>query len=71
MKKILTNMPGVNEGEGKTFDTNKLRSRDLKATLLSLGYGVTRVDGSYIEYKDLSRLQRMAVRAIAKKVLTD
>jgi hypothetical protein len=28
---------------------NKLRNRNLKATLLSLGYGVTRVDGSYIE----------------------
>ena len=42
-------MSEVGEGEGKVFDTNKLRNRDLKATLLSLGYGVTRVDGSYIE----------------------
>lgn len=28
---------------------NKTNTRDLKATLLSLGYGVTAVDGSYIE----------------------
>lgn len=28
---------------------NKERNRDLKATLLGLGYGVTSVDGSYIE----------------------
>ena len=29
--------------------TTKLRNRDMKATLLSLEYGVTDVDGSYIE----------------------
>jgi hypothetical protein len=29
--------------------SNKERNRDLKATLLSLGYGVTAVDGSFIE----------------------
>ena len=28
---------------------NKERNRDLKATLLGLGYGVTAVDGSYVE----------------------
>jgi len=28
---------------------NKTRNRDLKATLLDLGYGVTAIDGSYIE----------------------
>ena len=28
---------------------NKERNRDLKATLLGLGYGVTKVDGSYVE----------------------
>ena len=44
-----TDTSGVSEGDGKVFDVNKLRNRDLKATLLSLGYGVTRVDGSYIE----------------------
>jgi len=30
-------------------DSNMLRTRDLKATLLSLGYGVTKMRGSYIE----------------------
>ena len=29
---------------------NKRRNRDLKAALLSMGYGVTAVDGSYIEH---------------------
>jgi len=33
---------------------NKMRNRDLKAALLSLGYGVTAVDGSFVEnYSDL------------------
>jgi hypothetical protein len=32
--------------------TNKERNRELKATLLKNGYGVTRVDGSYIENFD-------------------
>lgn len=31
---------------------NKLRNRDLKATLLTLGIGVTKIDGSYIENFD-------------------
>tara|TARA_R110001583_G_scaffold14076_1_gene59380 strand:+ start:795 stop:1409 length:615 start_codon:yes stop_codon:yes gene_type:complete len=30
-------------------DTNMLRSRNLKAMLLSMGYGVTKMRGSYIE----------------------
>ena len=30
-------------------DTNRLRSRDLKATLLALGYGVTKMRGTYVE----------------------
>lgn len=34
-------------------DINKLRRRDLKALLLRQGYGITAVDGSYIEnYRD-------------------
>jgi len=33
-------------------DTNLTRNRDLKATLLSLGYGVTKANGSYIEDYD-------------------
>jgi hypothetical protein len=32
-----------------TRDINKLRTRDLKALLLRQGYGVTAVDGSYVE----------------------
>ena len=35
--------------EGKTLEINKRRARDLKAIFLSMDYGVTRVDGSYIE----------------------
>jgi len=35
--------------EGSALQTNRRRSRDLKASLLSLKYGVTRVKGSYIE----------------------
>ena len=40
---------GAVEGENTVHQTNKRRNRVLKATLLSLKYGVTRVDGSYIE----------------------
>jgi len=36
--------------EGETaLDKNKIRNRDLKATLLKFGYGVTAVQGTYIE----------------------
>ena len=46
------------EGEaalrGAILGANKLRNRDLKATLLSLNYGVTKVKGSYIEDFDTS-----------------
>ena len=35
--------------EEDVLSLNKRRNRDLKATLLTLGYGVTRMDGSYIE----------------------
>ena len=35
--------------QGITLKINKTRNRDLKATLLALKYGVTRVKGSYIE----------------------
>jgi len=35
--------------EGTTFQVNRRRSRDLKAAMLSLKYGVTKVRGSYIE----------------------
>ena len=36
------------EGED-ALDKNKMRNRDLKATLLKFGYGVTAVEGTYIE----------------------
>ena len=36
------------EGED-ALDKNKMRNRDLKATLLNFGYGVTAVEGTYIE----------------------
>jgi len=36
------------EGED-ALDKNKMRNRDLKATLLNFGYGVTAVQGTYIE----------------------
>ena len=36
------------EGES-SLDKNKMRNRDLKATLLKFGYGVTAVQGTYIE----------------------
>lgn len=35
--------------ELSTHDLNKLNNRDLKAALLKKGYGVTQVDGSFIE----------------------
>jgi hypothetical protein len=40
--------PSQEENTG-TLSVNKRRNRDLKATLLTLGYGVTKMDGSYIE----------------------
>jgi len=39
----------VDKSQATEDSTNKLRNRDLKATLMALGYGVTSVDGSYIE----------------------
>ena len=38
-----------NDQEGNTRSLNKRRNRDLKAILLGFDYGVTAVDGSYIE----------------------
>tara|TARA_R110002074_G_scaffold227438_1_gene399095 strand:+ start:46 stop:663 length:618 start_codon:yes stop_codon:yes gene_type:complete len=39
----------VDKSQVTDDSSNKIRNRDLKATLMSLGYGVTSVDGSYIE----------------------
>ena len=41
-------VPQPVEGED-ALDKNKMRNRDLKATLLNFGYGVTAVEGTYIE----------------------
>jgi len=40
------------EQEENPLEASKARNRDLKAVLLRKGYGVTRVDGSYIEKFD-------------------
>lgn len=45
--------------KGKAKQTNIQRNRDLKASLLASGYGVTKVDGSYIE--DFDTPQAMEV----------
>lgn len=45
--------PAPEEGGGQPpGPMNRKNTRDLKAALLSLGYGVTKVDGSYIENFD-------------------
>ena len=40
---------GKEEGETYTKYENKQRNRELSATLLRLGYGITKVDGVYVE----------------------
>ena len=40
---------GMSEGDSFTLQQNRERNRLLKAKLLSLGYGVTNIHGSYIE----------------------
>lgn len=45
--------PATHQGQNlKTLDINKLNNRDLKAVLLKLGYGVTAVDGTFVENFD-------------------
>ena len=39
----------VDKSQATEDSSNEVRNRDLKATLMTLGYGVTSVDGSYIE----------------------
>ena len=46
---------------------NIMNDHELKALLLDAGYSVTAADGSSYTYQDLSRQERMVVRAIAKK----
>jgi len=47
-----TDIPAVGVEEEDSSTANKERNRELKASLLKSGYGVTRVDGSYIENFD-------------------
>ena len=47
-----TEPPAIGSDEENALDTNLERNRGLKAILLRKGYGVTRVDGSYIENFD-------------------
>jgi len=47
-----TKPPAIGSDEENALDTNLERNRGLKAILLRKGYGVTRVDGSYIENFD-------------------
>ena len=44
--------PPSSEEDGNVLAQNKSRNKELKAALLRKGYGVTRVDGSYIENFD-------------------
>ncbi len=56
-----------------------MSNRDLKSLLLSLGYSIRETEQGLLiteheepgsqSYKDLSRLERMAAKAMAKKVL--
>jgi len=49
MSKCAKGSVDDNDQEGNTKALNKRRNRDLKAMLLGFDYGVTAVDGSYIE----------------------
>jgi len=49
MSKCDTELPAEEGGENTALQTNKRRNHELKAILLDAGYGVTTVDGSYIE----------------------
>ena len=49
MSKCAKGSVDDNDQEGNTRALNKRRNRDLKAILLGFDYGVTAVDGSYIE----------------------
>ena len=44
--------------------TNQLRNRDLKATLLAMGIGVTKVDGSYIENFDTPKAMEVSEESL-------
>ena len=55
-------MPAAGQGESSPRKMNQERNRELKALLLRKGYGVTRVDGSYVEnFTDPDPLKRVEV----------
>ena len=58
----ITDLPAAGQGETSSRKMNQKRNRELKAMLLRKGYGVTRVDGSYIEkFSDPDPLKRVEV----------
>jgi hypothetical protein len=58
----ITDIPAAGQEMDSSRDTNKERNRGLKAILLRKGYGVTRVDGSYVEnFEDPDPLRRVEV----------
>jgi len=53
--------PPPGEQEESPLKANKARNRNLKAVLLRMGYGVTRVDGSYVEnFDDMDRRKEVS-----------
>ena len=58
----ITDIPAAGLGEQDPAKVNQARNRELKAVLLRKGYGVTRVDGSYVEnFEDPDPLKRVEV----------
>jgi hypothetical protein len=58
----ITDLPAAGQGESSPRKMNQERNRELKALLLRKGYGVTRVDGSYVEnFTDPDPLKRVEV----------
>lgn len=55
----------------KPIDINKLNNRDLKATLLKLGYGVTAVDGTFVENFDTPEAVEVKEDSLLVVNLTD
>ena len=45
----LTKQDDKNEGDSYSRKENRERNRELSATLLRLGYGVTKISGVYVE----------------------
>ena len=64
--------PSTYQGENlKPIYINKLNNRDLKATLLKLGYGVTAVDGTFVENFDTPKAVEVKEDSLLVVNLTD